>query len=136
MTINTVARSVEKESIHRNCQRAKVKSPAISRNSEYHKRVSPMVRSGGRSRVIHSVAIKSTKMRIAVPLQAIAMPLRSLLRSAVTAEVSDSTKTAAATHGNMFHPNSILLYVICCVVRTTNKEHYSTHKQHYDARQR
>ena len=70
-----------------------------------------MVRSGGRSRVIHSVAMKSTKRSIAVPLQAMAMLLRSRLRSAVTAEVSDSTKTAAATHGNMFHPNSILLYL-------------------------
>jgi hypothetical protein len=79
--------------------------------------------------------MKSMNSAIAVALHAMAMLLRSWLRSAVTAEVSDSAKTAAATHGNMFHPNSILLYLfVCRVAWTTDEEHHSARKQHYDAR--
>ena len=88
-----------------------------------------MVRSGGRSSVIHSEAIKSAKSSIAVMLQAIAVMLLSLLRNAKSAEVSDSTNTATATHANMFHPNSMLLkFSFCCVAWPAQEEHERTHK--------
>ena len=130
MTINTVARSVEKESIQRNLQRTYVNSPAINKKSEYHSRVSPMVRSGGRSRVIHSERMKSTKSAIAVVLHAMAMLLDSRLHSAAMAEESDSTNTATATHGNMFQPNIMLLsFGVCCVAWPTDEEHHRTRKK-------
>ena len=129
ITMNTVAISVEKESIQRNLQRKYVKSPAKSIKSEYHRRVSPMVRNGGRSRVIHSEAMKSTKRAIAVALHAMAMLLLSRLHSAKTAEESESRNTATATQGNMFQPNSMLLnWFICHVAWSANKEHHRTRK--------
>lgn len=94
----------------------------MSRKSEYHSRVSPIVRRGGRSKVAHSIAIKMANVVMAAALHTMAILLRSQLIAARIAAVSDSAKTIIATHRNMFQPNSMLpMLSICCLARATNK---------------
>lgn len=52
-------RTVLKVSIHLYFQRAYVMIPAKGKKNEYHRRVSPMVRMGGRSSEIHMLTIKA-----------------------------------------------------------------------------
>ena len=56
--MNTSDRMVEKVRIHLYFQREYTISPASGRKNEYHRRVSPIVLSGGRSSEIHIATIK------------------------------------------------------------------------------
>ena len=60
--INTNDRIKLKLSIHLYLQRLYVISPANGRKKEYHRRVSPIVRIGGRSSEIHIPTMKQKKM--------------------------------------------------------------------------
>jgi hypothetical protein len=55
--MNTVARTVENERIHLYLHLRYVKRPAKIAKNEYHRRVSPIVLKGGRSRLIHRPAM-------------------------------------------------------------------------------
>ena len=62
--MKTSARMVEKESIQRYRHRLQVMMPATGRKNEYQRRVSPMVRKGGRSRLIQRPQMKAKKRAI------------------------------------------------------------------------
>ena len=69
---------------------------------EYHRRVSPIVRKGGRSRVTHSKAMKPPMARMATAIVAIATVLRSLFIAAQMDAVAAISITIPAHKGNMF----------------------------------
>ena len=62
MQINTKERMQLKLRIHLYFQRTYVINPANGRKKEYHNRVSPIVRIGGRSNEIHMPSIKLKKI--------------------------------------------------------------------------
>jgi hypothetical protein len=116
--MNTVDRSVEKLRTHLKRHRAYVATPAKSRNSEYHKRVSPIVRIGGRSNVSHNIATKAESITTERD-DATRAALR-LLKRASTDATTAARAVAMANIGNMFHPIIILLYFET-LVKTTLK---------------
>ena len=102
--MNTMASTVEKGIIQRYCQRQYVNSPATKRKKEYHRRVSPIVRKGGRSRVVHNMAMNPAIAIMASDIKATAQMLRSFLSTAIVDPVAASNTTPAAQIGNMFQP--------------------------------
>ena len=71
----------------------KVKKSAKGRKKEYHKRVSPIVRSGGRSSVTHIAMMKAKK--IARPMEVATMVVRVL---PFHAAIAPSAQCAIATN--------------------------------------
>ena len=71
---------------------------------EYHKRVSPIVRKGGRSRVTHSKAMKPPMTRMATDIVAMATVLRSFFITAQMDAVAAISITIPAHKGNIFQP--------------------------------
>ena len=106
--MNTVASTVEKGIIQRYCQRQYVNSPATKRKKEYHRRVSPIVRKGGRSRVVHSMPMKPPMARMATPIVAIATVLGSFFITAHVDAVAAISITRPAHKGKMFQPVTIV----------------------------
>lgn len=102
--MNTVASTVEKGIIQRYCQRQYVNSPATKRKKEYHRRVSPMVRKGGRSRVVHNMAMNPAMPKMASSIKTTAKMLRPFFSNATVEPVAASNTTPAAQIGNMFQP--------------------------------
>jgi hypothetical protein len=90
--------------IHLYFQREYVNNPAIRMKKEYHKRVSPIVLIGGRSRVAHSIAIKPPIARMASDIVAIATVLRSFLNVAQVAAIAAINTTMPAQKGKISHP--------------------------------
>jgi hypothetical protein len=76
-----------------------VKYPEISIKNEYHKRVSPIVRSGGRLRDCHSVAMNTPKVIIAATVSSFAHLLFVLEESARNAPVKDKSIVHTAKYG-------------------------------------
>ena len=62
INMNTVARTVENESIHLYFQRTYVNNPATKAKNEYHRRVSPIVFKGGRSRLSQSPEMNTARI--------------------------------------------------------------------------
>ena len=102
--MNTPASTVENNMIHLYFQREYVNNPAIRMKKEYHKRVSPIVLIGGRSRVAHSMAIKPPIARMESNMVAIATVLRSFFNKAQVAEVVAISRTIPAQKGKISHP--------------------------------
>ena len=69
---------------------------------EYHKRVSPIVRKGGRSRVAQSMAMKPPMASMATNIIAIATVLRSFFIIAHVDDVAAISITRPAHKGKMF----------------------------------
>jgi hypothetical protein len=72
MMIKTVDKRAEKDKIHLYFHLRYVKSPETIAKNEYHKRVSPIVRIGGRSKEIHipTINIEKTPSEIRVDVNA------------------------------------------------------------------
>ena len=76
--------------------------------NEYHRRVSPIVRIGGRPRVAHSMAMKPPMPRMATSITAMATVLRSFFITAHVADVAAISITIPAHKGKMFQPVTIV----------------------------
>jgi hypothetical protein len=97
--IKTTDISVLNERIHLYRHLTYTAIPASERKNEYHRRVSPIVRIGGRSRAIHIPIIKA--INTAEPAaDATTAVQRRLLRNASTAPATQHITAMAAYHIN------------------------------------
>ena len=76
--------------------------PETRMKKEYHRRVSPIVRKGGRSRVAQSMAMKPAMARMATDIVATATVLRSFFIMAHVDAVAAISITIPAHKGKMF----------------------------------
>jgi hypothetical protein len=115
MQINTTDISVLNESIHLYRHLTYTTIPASDRKNEYHKRVSPIVRSGGRSSESHIPTMKAKN--IAEPMDDTAVVgFTPLPCRAITAPITQQSVAAAANHIKYSHvivspPYSFLRFV-------------------------
>ena len=127
--MNTVASTVEKDRIHLYLHRRYVNSPATRAKKEYHSRVSPIVRKGGRPRVIHNPAMKNAN----TAAEAAAVPMAAFLlaHADMTAPATESVTEAMANHMKLSHV--IISLFLRTFAWTGDKEQQSTGKHHHDA---
>ena len=115
ITMKTVESSAEKPSTHLKRHLAYVATPATSRNSEYQRRVSPIVRIGGRSSESHNNATKADSTTTESPDVMRAEVRR--LQSASTDATSAKIAVAMVNQGNMFQPVIIASFLPILVQR-------------------
>ena len=96
ITTNTVDNKVENDNIQRYFHRIYVRSQAIPMKNEYHKRVSPIVRKGGRCRYSHNPAIKMPNTIITAMVKPTAILLLVEERSANTAPANHKPTDSVA----------------------------------------
>ena len=126
--MNTVAKTVEKDNIHRYRHIRYVNSPERMAKNEYQSLVSPIVRIGGLRKPIHSPTINAAITVRAISVNQIAIVLRrryfneeadqcSFAHSETTAPAADRRTAGTPNHMNAFHVISQCHYIVSLVLR-------------------